>query len=58
MTRLAAPPRGTYTQLARGATIGQPHDSAQQRRVIEATLALLAREAPLDLVRLDEAAAD
>jgi hypothetical protein len=54
VTRLTAPPRGTFTRLARGATIGQSHDVAQQRRVLEATLALLAQDAPLEMVRLDE----
>lgn len=58
ITRLTAPPRGTYTQLARGATIGKPHDLAQQRRVLEATLALLAQDAPVELVKLDERAED
>lgn len=56
ITRLTAPPRGTYTRLARGATIGNPHDVAQQRRVLEATLALLAQDAPVDLVKIDESA--
>ena len=58
IVRLTAPPRGTYTRLARGATIGNPHDTAQQRRVLEATLALLAQEAPVPLVRLDESVED
>lgn len=56
VTRLTAPPRGTFTQLARGATVGKPHDAAQQRRVLEATLALLAQDAPVEMVRLDESA--
>jgi hypothetical protein len=56
VTRLTAPPRGTFTKLARGATIGKPHDTAQQRRVLEATLALLALEAPVEMLRLDESA--
>jgi hypothetical protein len=56
ITRLTAPPRGTYTRLDRGATIGKPHDLAQQRRVLEATLALLAQDAPVDMLRLDESA--
>jgi hypothetical protein len=56
VTRLTAPPRGTFTKLDRGATIGQPHDTAQQRRVLEATLALLAQDAPVDMVRLNESA--
>jgi len=54
VTRLTAPPRWTSTKLARGATMGQPHDVAQQRRVLEATLALLAQNAPVKAVRLDE----
>jgi len=55
VTRLTMPPRATFTKLARGATLGQPGDSKQQRRVLEATLALLAHAAPLDPVLLDEA---
>lgn len=55
-TRLTAPPRATLTRLARGATFGRPGDHAQQRRVLEATLALLAHDAPLDPVNLDESA--
>lgn len=54
VTRLTMPPRATFTRLARGATLGQPGDAAQQRRVLEATLALLAQEAPLEPVQLDE----
>ncbi|MCB0163098.1 MAG: hypothetical protein KDI79_02655 [Anaerolineae bacterium] len=57
VTRLTAPPRGTFTQLARGSTAGNRHDAAQQRRVLEATLALLAQAAPVELVRLREEAA-
>ncbi len=52
--RLANPPRGTVTQLERGQTIGKPNDRAQQIRILEATLALLAEDAPIPLVRLDE----
>ena len=54
MTRPTAPPRATFTKLTRSATLGQPGDVAQQRRVLEATLALLAQDAPLDPVRLNE----
>lgn len=54
MTRPTAPPRVTFTKLTRGATLGQPNDIAQQRRVLEATLALLAQDAPLDPLRLNE----
>ncbi len=56
ITQRIKPPRATYTRLNRGATLGQPGDAAQQRRVLEATLALLALDAPLDPVRLDERA--
>lgn len=52
--RPTAPPRATFTRLLRGATLGQPHDTAQQRRVLSATLELLARKAPLPPVRLNE----
>jgi hypothetical protein len=56
ITRLTCPPRATFTQLKRGATLGQPHDAAQQRRVLEATLALLRYDAPLEPVYLNETA--
>jgi hypothetical protein len=35
-------------------TLGKPHDTAQQRRILGATLALLAQESPLDPVILNE----
>ena len=54
MVRLTAPPRATFTKLERGATLGRPGDSAQQRRVLEATLGLLAEDAPLEPVYLNE----
>jgi hypothetical protein len=54
VTRLTAPPRATFTRLARGATLGQPHDVVQQRCVLEATLALLSRDAPLRPVNLKQ----
>ncbi len=54
MTRPTAPPRATFTRLERGATLGQPGEPAQQRRVPEATLALLAQDAPLEPLRLKE----
>ena len=53
-TRVTLPPRATFTRLKRGSTLGQPGDHAQQRRVLEATLELLAYDAPLDPVTLDE----
>jgi hypothetical protein len=36
--------------------MGQPNNTAQQRRVLEATLALLAQDAPVKPVRLEEQA--
>lgn len=48
------PPRATYTNLARGATLGRPGDLAQQRRILEATLALLEQDAPLAPVYFPE----
>ncbi|MFU8826631.1 MAG: hypothetical protein ACNA70_03985 [Brevefilum sp.] len=56
ITQQTLPPRATYTRLARGATLGQPGDQAQQQRVLRATLSLLAQDAPLDPVILDERA--
>lgn len=54
VTRRTVLPRATFTKLNRGATLGEPGDSAQQRRVLEATLGLLAQDAPLEPVILDE----
>ena len=54
VTRLTMPPRAIFTRLARGATLGHPGDAAQQRRVLHATLALLAYDAPCEPVQLDE----
>jgi hypothetical protein len=54
VTQLMKPPRAAYTELVRGATIGAPGDKAQQRRVLEVTLGLLAQDAPVDPVYLDE----
>lgn len=52
--RLTKPPRMTFTKLPRGSSLGAPHDEAQQRRVLEATLGLLEQEAPITPVILDE----
>jgi len=49
-----APPRITITKLPRGSTLGMPGDAAQQRRVLEATLGLLAYDAPLEKECLEE----
>ncbi len=57
-TRVTAPPRATFTKLNRGSTIGAPHDTEQQLRILRATLALLEQDAPLDPVRLDETMED
>ena len=54
VTRLTAPPRATFTRLERGATLGQPHDLVQQRCVLDATLDLLALDAPLEPVNLNQ----
>jgi hypothetical protein len=48
------PPRATLTKMTTGMTLGHPGDADQQRRIITATLALLADPAPLPLVRIDE----
>jgi hypothetical protein len=53
-TRITMPPRATFTRLKRGASLGKPGDVAQQRRVLEATLRLLAQDAPIEPVNLDE----
>lgn len=53
-TRVTRPPRALYTRLERGATLGRPHDVAQQRRILEATLALLAEDAPVKPVVMRE----
>lgn len=54
VARLANAPRVTFTKLPRGSSIGAPHDTAQQRRVLEATLALLGQDAPIKPVILKE----
>lgn len=54
VTRLTAPPRATFTRLPRGMSLGTPHNPLQQRRILEATLALLAQPAPIEPVILDE----
>jgi hypothetical protein len=56
LIRRAAPPRAMMTRLNRGSTLGEPGDAAQQRRVLETTLTLLAQNAPVPLLRLDEKA--
>ncbi len=58
VTRLTLPPRATFTSLNRGATLGEPGDAAQQRRVLAATLALLRQVASIEPVILDEKPAE
>jgi hypothetical protein len=53
--RLLSLPRIVVTRLARGVAFGRPDDPAQQRRVLEATLALLEQDTPLEPLYLDEA---
>ena len=53
-TRPTRPPRATFSKLKRGATIGAPGNIAQQQRVLRATLALLAQDATIAPVLLDE----
>ena len=52
MTRPTKPPRALFTKTERGATLGAPHNAAQQRQILEMTLSLLAQDAPIDPVRL------
>ncbi|MDH3944784.1 MAG: hypothetical protein OEV06_11880 [Anaerolineae bacterium] len=56
LLHLTAPPRATATRMKRGSTLGIPHDHAQQRRILEATLDLLKLPAPQKIQRLDERA--
>lgn len=56
--RIVKPPRVTLSRLPRGAAVGAPHDAAQQRRILEATLVLLEQDAPLNPVKLDETLPD
>ncbi|MFQ5418944.1 MAG: hypothetical protein ACE5EY_01145 [Anaerolineae bacterium] len=56
LIRRTAPPRYTVTRMVRGRTLGEPGDSAQQRRILMATLDLLAQDAPIPMVRLAERA--
>ena len=54
VVRMNYPPRATMSKLPRGSTLGLPGDSEQQRRVLEATLALFAQDAPITPIMLDE----
>jgi len=52
--RRTAPPRFTITDLKGGMTLGNPGDETQQERVLNATLALLEQDAPIEPVYLKE----
>lgn len=52
--RLVSVPRVAITRLERGVVFGRPGDEAQQRRVLEAALALLEQDAPLEPIYLEE----
>lgn len=54
VARMAQAPRVTFTKLPRGATLGAPHDTAQKRRILEATFELFKQDAPIKPVILDE----
>ena len=54
IARIAKPPRVTFTKLPRGSSLGAPGNIEQQRRVLEATLGLLAQDAPQEPVILKE----
>ena len=54
--RYTKPPRAAFTKLERGASLGQPHNVEQQKRILRATLDLLAQDAPIDPIYLDEMA--
>ena len=53
--RLASAPRMAITRLSRGLAFGRPGDKMQQCRVLEATLALLEEDAPIEPLYVDEA---
>ena len=51
--RQVAPPRGTATKLPSDSPVGMPGRYIQQRRLLEATLALLEKDAPTGIIDLD-----
>jgi hypothetical protein len=53
LAQMTAPPRTAVTNTGPGSTLGRPGDHRQQRHVLESTLNLLTKDAPLDLVDLD-----
>jgi D-proline reductase (dithiol) PrdB len=50
--KLTAPPRAIISKLQPGCVLGNPHDPAQQRQVLETTLALLEQDAPLEFLEI------
>ncbi len=52
--RLVSVPRVVITRFQRGTVFGRPGDTNQQRRIVEAALALLKYDAPQKPVSLDE----
>ncbi len=52
--RLVNAPRTVITRLPRGTVFGGPGDAAQQSRVLDAALALLGEDGPLEPVYLEE----
>ena len=52
--RLVSVPRVVITRLQRGTVFCRPGDATQQRRILEAALALLQDDAPLEPVTLNE----
>jgi len=52
--RSSLPPRASLTHMKRGCTLGAPNNHAQQRRILESTLELLAEPAPLNFLKLNE----
>jgi hypothetical protein len=53
LARRTAPPRGTATTLPSDSPVGLPGNFIQQRRLLEATLSLLERDAPTGIIDLD-----
>ena len=52
LAKLTAPPRATISKQPSGSIIGKPGEPVQQRQLIETTLALLEKNAPLDFVSI------
>ena len=53
--RLLSLPRTVVTRLPRGTAFGRPGDQEQQSRTLQAALALLEKDAPLEPLYLDQA---